>query len=128
MIDPRLEGRTVLVTGANHGSGAATASAFARQGGKVFITYYRRPSERSEEELQRFRETGVGVPLLYEAMHQQSAGPLVAEIVSQGGFAASYEADLGNAANIPLLFDRCEAELGPVDVLVNNHTYCVLET
>lgn len=66
--------------------------------------------------------------MLYEAMHQQSAVPLVAEIVSQGGLASSYEADLGNVANIPLLFDRCEAELGPVDVLVNNHTYCVLET
>ncbi len=38
------------------------------------------------------------------------------------------EADLADPATVPLLFDRCEAELGPVDVLVNNHTYCVLET
>ena len=67
-------------------------------------------------------------PLLYEAMHQQSAVPLVNEIVSQGSVAASHEADLSNVSNIPLLFDRCEAELGPVDVLVNNHTCCVLET
>jgi len=128
MIDPQLEGRTVLITGANHGIGAATARAFARQGARVFITYYRAPSKGSEEELQKLRESGVGGPLLYEAVHQQSAGPLVAEIVSQGGFAAAYETDLGKAANIPLLFDRCEAELGAVDILVNNHTYCVLET
>jgi 3-oxoacyl-[acyl-carrier protein] reductase len=94
----------------------------------VFITYYRPGSERSEEELQRLRETAVGGPSLYEAMHQQSADPLVAEIVSQGGFAGACEADLSNAATIPLLFDRCEGELGAVDVLVNNHTYCVLET
>jgi len=128
MIDPRLEGRTVLITGANHGIGAATARAFARQGAKVFITYYRSPSVHSEQELQRLRETAAGGPLLYEAMQQQSAVPLVAEIVSQGGSAASHEVDLANAANIPLLFDRCETELGPVDVLINSHTYCVLET
>jgi 3-oxoacyl-[acyl-carrier protein] reductase len=128
MIDPKLEGRTVLITGANHGIGAATARAFARQGAKVFITYYRPRSERSETELQELRETALGGPLLYEAMHQQSAVPLVNEIVSQGGVAASHEADLSNVSNVPLLFDRCEAELGPVDVLVNNHTYCVPET
>jgi len=128
VIDPQLEGRTVLITGANHGIGAAIARASARQGAKVFITYYLPASVRSEEELQRLRGTAVGGPSLYEAMQQQSAVPLVTEIVSQGGFATAHEADLGNAANIPLLFDRCEGELGPVDVLVNNHTYCVLET
>ena len=128
MLDPGLEGRTVLITGANHGIGAAIARAFARQGAKVFITYFRPRSERTEAELQELRETAVGGPALYEAMHQQSAVPLVNEIVSQGGFATSHEADLSDVSNIPFLFDRCEAEVGPVDVLVNNHTCCVLET
>jgi 3-oxoacyl-[acyl-carrier protein] reductase len=61
-------------------------------------------------------------------MQQQSADPLVDRIREQGGVAVAYEADLVNPESIPLLFDLCEAELGPVDILVNNHTYCVLET
>jgi 3-oxoacyl-[acyl-carrier protein] reductase len=42
MVDPQLEGGTVLVTGANHGIGATTAKAFAAQGAQVFITGMRR--------------------------------------------------------------------------------------
>jgi 3-oxoacyl-[acyl-carrier protein] reductase len=38
------------------------------------------------------------------------------------------EADLGDSDTITLLFDWCESALGPVDVLVNNHTHCVPET
>jgi 3-oxoacyl-[acyl-carrier protein] reductase len=128
MIDPRLENRVVLITGANHGIGAATARAFAAQGAKVFLTAYREPCPYSEEELQRAVEAGRGGDALYRARQQQPAEALVPLIRSQGGVAAAHEADLADPANIPLLFDRCEAEFGPVDVLVCNHTYCVLET
>jgi 3-oxoacyl-[acyl-carrier protein] reductase len=128
MIDLGLQGKVVLVTGANHGIGTATAQAFAAQGGKVFIAYYRGASPYSEDEMRRARKAGIGGDLLYRARQQQSADPLVREIRAAGGEACAWEADLGNAATIPALFDRCEAELGPVDILVNNHTYCVEET
>ncbi len=128
MIDPQLEDKVVLITGANHGIGAASARAFAAQGAQVFITYYREACRYSEQELAQARAAGVGGDALYQAMQQQPADPLIREIRSSGGVATAYDVDLTEPDNIPLLFDRCEAELGPVDVLVNNHTYCVEET
>lgn len=128
VIDPQLENKVVLITGANHGIGAATAKAFAAQETKVFITYYRDECRYSEEELKEAREKGIGGDVLYRAMQQQSAEPLVQQVHSQDGVAFAHEANLANPDNIPVLFDLCEAELGAVDILVNNHTYCVLET
>ena len=128
MIDPRLTNKVVLITGANHGIGAATARAFAGQGTKVFVTYYREPGDYSEAELEEARGAGIGGERLYQAMQQQSADALVEQICAQGGVAVAHEADLADPENVPLLFDLCEEKLGPVDVLVNNHTYCVLET
>ncbi len=128
MIDTGLKDRVVLVTGANHGIGAATVRAFAAQGARVFVTYYRPEADYSTEELEQARRAGVGGDRLYQAMQQQSVEPLLAEIEAGGGAAAAWETNLADAGNIPRLFDCCEAALGPVQVLVCNHTYCVLET
>lgn len=128
MIDPQLENKLVLITGANHGIGAATAQAFAAQRAKVFITYFREKHGYSEQKLERAHQAGIGGDAFYRAMQQQPADWLVDRIRSQGGIAVAHEADLADPENIPLLFDRCEMTLGPVDVLVNNHTHCVLET
>jgi 3-oxoacyl-[acyl-carrier protein] reductase len=128
MIDPQISGKVVLITGANHGIGAASARAFARLGARVFITAYRPQTAFTPAEMALARESGAGGPELYAAMQDQPAEAVAQEIRVAGGTAAAWEYDLSEAGNIPRLFDRCEAELGPVDILVNNHTYCVLET
>jgi 3-oxoacyl-[acyl-carrier protein] reductase len=128
MIDPGLKGRVVLLTGANHGIGAAAARAFAAQGARVFLTYFRPPCRYSPAELAAAREAAVGGDALYCALQQQDAAPLVEEILADGGEAAAVEADLADPSRIPWLFAECERRLGPVEILVNNHTHCVLET
>ena len=128
MIDPGLNGKTILITGANHGIGAATARAFAAQGARVAITYYREPAHYSEAELQQAQAAGIGGEKLYHAQQQQPVELLLAAIRDIGGIAVACAADLADVTNIPRLFDWCEVELGPVDVLVNNHTYGVSET
>jgi 3-oxoacyl-[acyl-carrier protein] reductase len=128
LIDPHLREKVVLITGANHGIGAASAKAFAAQGAKVFITYYREACHYSKAELKKAREAGIGSDAFYRAMQQQTPERLLEDILALGGVAFAHEADLGVVDNIPLLFDLCEQHLGPVDILVNNHTHCVAET
>ena len=128
MIETKIEGRVALITGANHGIGEATARAFAAQSAQVFLTYFIAPPSYSKEELALALGSGTGGDRLYRAMQQQSIDPLVREIRSRGVGVGFCELDLGDPSNIQKLFDTCEAEIGPVDVLVNNHTYCDLET
>ena len=128
MIDPGLKGKVALITGANHGIGAAATRALAAQGTKVFVAYFRPSCSCSREELSRASNAGVGGPLLYWARQQQSADYLVQEILGNSGTAVAMEADLGDPQNIRAVFDSCEAALAPVDILINNHTHCAKDT
>ena len=128
MINPQLKGRVALITGANHGIGAATARAFAAQGAKVFIQYLCLPGQSPERDApgqQEPREPGWG---LYRARQARNADQVVAEILASGGEAECWEADLADPVNIAVLFDRAEAAFGPVEVLVNNAAHCDHDT
>ncbi len=128
MIDPKLNGKVALITGANHGIGAATALALGRQGVKVFASFFSPPCQYNEAELKRAEATGIGGDTLYRAMQQTPISKLVNQFKDAEMTISALEADLADATNIPKLFETCEEELGPIDILINNHTHCVLET
>jgi 3-oxoacyl-[acyl-carrier protein] reductase len=82
-----------LVTGASRGIGAAIAKGLAEDGWPVGVNY------RSGAE---------------------AAKKVVEEIESNGGRALAVQADVADPNAATELFERLEAELGPVLVLVNN--------
>jgi 3-oxoacyl-[acyl-carrier protein] reductase len=125
MINPQLQGRVVLVTGANNemGIGAAIARAFAAQGAAVYMTYY-----QTHEDLALLGDTSKPGEALYRKLQTVSADHVIQQIHEQGGKADACHADLSDPTIIPQLFDRAEAAFGPVDILINNAAYCVQDT
>jgi 3-oxoacyl-[acyl-carrier protein] reductase len=125
MIDPGLDGKVAIVTGANNamGIGAAIARALSAQGVGVFLTYY-----RTTEDIDALGDTSIPGEAMYRVQQTYTADHVVKEIEQRGGHAATMEADLSDPAIIPQIFDRAEAAFGPVDVLINNAAYCVQDT
>lgn len=133
MINPNLQNKVALITGANHGIGAATAQALAVQGAKIFINYLRLPPLGSSsgiltEQAQEDEDQPAPGLALYNFRRSQTASEVIEKIRSQGGTVEALEADLTDLKSIPLLFDRAEATLGAVDILINNADYCVADT
>jgi len=122
MIDPALKGKVVLITGANNpcGIGAATARAFAAQGAKTFLHYFRQGVPTPDA-------PGPPGESFYHAQQAKSADEVLAEIRRMGAEADACEADLADASVIPLLIARAE-RLGPVEILVNNAAYWEADT
>jgi 3-oxoacyl-[acyl-carrier protein] reductase len=119
-----LKGRVALVTGGNHGIGAATAKALASAGAAVFISYLRVPAAVPEDQLQS-SEPGED---LYAANRATGAEDVVQSIKAAGGRVSSTEADLADADAILRLFDAAESEFGPIDILINNAAHWEADT
>src|SRR3984893_16670349 len=88
-----LTGRVALVTGASSGIGAATAILLADLGARVAIGYHGNP---------------------------EGAEQVRSKIVAAGGKAIAIRADVKQADEIQLLVGGASAQLGPIDILINN--------
>ena len=88
----KLDGRIALVSGAGRGIGRAIALDFAAQGAHVAA------AARSQDQLDN----------------------LIEEITSTGGTAAAFSADLFDRPAAAQLVAEVKAQLGPIEILVNN--------
>ena len=91
-MKPSLEGQVAVITGASGGLGAHFARLLAREGAAVAITARRVDQIKS----------------------------LAAELVADGHRAMALRLDVADVAAIGPAFDRVEAELGPISILINN--------
>jgi 3-oxoacyl-[acyl-carrier protein] reductase len=92
-----FQGQVILVTGASRGIGAAIAQAFAAEGGFVVVNYLRNTAAADEVVAQC-----------------KAAG------ATTGGDAWAIQADVNDPAQVQALVAQVLAELGRIDVLVNN--------
>jgi NAD(P)-dependent dehydrogenase (short-subunit alcohol dehydrogenase family) len=90
-----LRGRTALVTGASRGIGRGIALRLAEAGADVALNFVSDASRAAAEALRT-------------------------EIEQLGRRACLVQADASSKAAIDAMFDQVEAEIGPVQVLVNN--------
>jgi 3-oxoacyl-[acyl-carrier protein] reductase len=97
-MDLKLKHKVALVTGASHGLGRAICLALAAEGARVAVNY-RRDAEKALAVVEDIKR-------------------------SCGGRAAALLADVTREADIMAMYDQIEAELGPLDVLVNNAAFC----
>ncbi|MEN9383897.1 MAG: 2-hydroxycyclohexanecarboxyl-CoA dehydrogenase [Pseudomonadota bacterium] len=88
----KLQNKTAIVTGGGGGIGGATCRRFAAEGAQVAVF----------------------------DMNLEAAQKVAADIVAAGGKAAAFKCDITDRGQVDAAVAAVEAQLGPVDVLVNN--------
>ncbi|RDX56841.1 NAD-P-binding protein [Lentinus brumalis] len=96
----RLIGKTVLITGASAGIGAATAVLFAKGGSNIILAARRVDALKSVAEA-------------CTAAHKESG-------LQQGGKFATVQLDVSDKKQVASLFDKIPQDLRNIDILVNN--------
>ncbi len=93
-MDLHLEHKIALVTGGSRGLGRAICRGLAAEGAHVMINY-RRDTARAQQ--------------------------LVADLTAEfGARAACVAGDVASSSDVVRMFDQCQTQLGPLDVLINN--------
>jgi 3-oxoacyl-[acyl-carrier protein] reductase len=88
-----MKDKTVVVTGASRGIGAALARMFAKEGAFVFVNY---------------------------RVKERQAGEVITAITADGGHAGLLPFDVRDPAAVERAFDTVMSQRGGIDVLVNN--------
>ncbi|QFG21533.1 SDR family NAD(P)-dependent oxidoreductase [Actinomadura sp. WMMB 499] len=110
MIDPRLNGKNVLVTGGAGGIGAAICRAFAAQGARVAVHYLAEDAAAPADAEWAHITPGA------------TAAERLADELGSGSFAIS--ADLSEPDAPRELVEAVTDRAGPISVLVNNAAHC----
>jgi len=94
-MEGRLKGKRALITGASTGIGRAIAEAFIAQGADVFIT----------------------------ARTDEAGARAVIEIAERLEQRASFMLMDAESCSVNALFEKAHADIGPIDILVNNPAF-----
>ncbi|SHM97977.1 3-oxoacyl-[acyl-carrier protein] reductase [Cyclobacterium lianum] len=116
MVAYGLKDKVVLITGTNNpkGMGAAMVLSYAKQGAKVAMVYKRMSFDYDEASAK-----GDCVDSYFKAL-SMDCSEVEHSISSHTRDYLAIESDISVAENIPVIFDKIEAKLGKVNILINN--------